>query len=128
MEPNAKKLKLLIVDDHAVLRESIRIVLDGLPDIEVAGEAGTGAAAIETCRSNAFDVVLLDIRLPDQPGPEVARILKRECGDPKIIIFSMRSEETGRLLMENADAFVSKSAGGDAVIETIRSCFRRENG
>ncbi len=126
METSNDKLKVLIVDDHAVLRDSIRMILGHLPDIVVAGEAGTGDEAIEACRSNAYDVVLLDIRLPDRPGLEVARVLKEERLGGKIIAFSMRDEETVREQMENigVDAFVSKAADADVLIETIRSAAR----
>lgn len=123
METETPKCRLLVVDDHAGLRDGVRMILDGLPDIEVAGEAATGEAAIEACRATPYDVVLLDIRLPDRPGPEVARVLKAAGAETKIIIFSMREEETVKELVKNvgADAYVSKTADADVLIETIRS-------
>ena len=128
MEKESGKRRVLIVDDHPVLRESIRMIIDDTPDFTVAAEAETAADAIDACRSGAFDVILLDIRLPDQQGCDVARKIRSSGADIKIIALSMRDEETVRRQMFNAgsDAFVSKAAGAEALIETMRSCFQNE--
>jgi len=123
-EENGKR-RVLIVDDHAVLRESIRMIIDDTPDFTVVGEAETAAEAIEACEKAIFDLILLDVRLPDKQGCEVARELKSSGTPAKIVALSMRDEESVKRQMLNAgsDAFVSKAAGADALIETMRSCF-----
>ena len=125
MTSDKMKLRILLVDDHAVLRQSIRMMLEDLPDMGVAGEADSGAAAIEACRSNDYDVVLLDVRLPDSTGQEVARKLKALSSEMKIIALSMRDEEIVRQEMyrAGADGFVSKADGAGALIEKIRECI-----
>ncbi len=124
MTSDKKKLRILLVDDHAVLRQSIRMMLEDLPDMGVAGEADSGAAAVEACRSNDYDVVLLDVRLPDFTGQEVARKLRALSSDIKIVALSMRDEEIVRQEMYRAgvDGFVSKADGADALIQKIREC------
>ncbi|MFP4349599.1 MAG: response regulator [Thermodesulfobacteriota bacterium] len=122
MNSEKKKLRVLLVDDHAVLRQSIRMMLEDLPDMVVSGEAESGAAAVDACRSNDYDVVLLDVRLPDFTGQEVARKLKALPSKVKIIALSMRDEEIVRQEMyrAGADGFVSKADGADALIGKIR--------
>lgn len=124
MIPDKKKLRVLLVDDHAVLRQSIRMMLEDLPDMGVTGEAESGAAALEACRSNDYDVILLDVRLPDFTGQEVARRLRALSSDAKIVALSMRDEEVVRQEMYRAgvDGFISKADGADALIEKIREC------
>lgn len=126
-DAETKPLRLLIVDDHAVLRESLRLVLDGEADLVVAGEAENAAAAREACRSNTFDVILLGVRLPDQPGHELARMLKSDGCKAEIIGLSMRDEQRVRqqMMAAGAAAFVSKAAGAEKLIETIRACAGR---
>lgn len=125
MEKESGKRRVLIVDDHAVLRDSIRMIIDDTPDFTVAAEAETAADAIDACRNEAFDVILLDVRLPDKQGCDVAREIKSNGTDAKIIALSMRDEETVRRQMLNAgsDAFVSKAAGAQALIKAMRGCF-----
>lgn len=122
MNSEKKKLRILLVDDHAVLRQSIRMILEDLPDMMVAGEAESGAAAVKACKDDVYDVVLLDVRLPDFTGQEVARKLKALPGRMKIIALSMRDEDIVRQEMHRAgaDGFVSKADGADALINKIR--------
>ncbi len=124
MDREAKKLRVLIVDDHEILRESLRMTLEDIPDLEVAGEAASGAEALDACRSGSYDVILLDIRLPDQPGHQVAQAMRSQGVSGKIVALSMRDEDAARKQMINAgaDAFVSKADGVDALIDAIRKC------
>lgn len=123
MEKDNEDTWVLIVDDHAVLRESLRMILEDVPGIIVAGEAENGAEALEACRNNIYDVVLLDVRLPDRSGCEVARSLKSNGCPAGIIGLSMRDEVKVREQMLNAgaDDFVSKAAGAENLIEAIRA-------
>ncbi len=118
------KLRLLIVDDHSVMRESLRMVLEDTGDITITGEAEDGNAALAACRSNTYDVILLDIRLPDLPGYEIAQALRAEGCRAKIIALSMRDEKSiqEQMIEAGADAFVSKADGSVRLIEAIRAC------
>ncbi|MFW5636804.1 MAG: response regulator [Thermodesulfobacteriota bacterium] len=125
MEPDETKRRVLIVDDHAVFRESVRMIIDDMPDFRVSGEAETAAQAINACRHTEFELILLDVRLPDRPGDQIAQALRANGVTAKIIALSMRDEKTVRRRMLNAgaDAFVSKAAGAGALMDTIRGCF-----
>ncbi len=128
MTSDAEKLRVLIVDDHEAIRTSLRMILEDRPDMMVAGEAATGGEAIEACRTESYDVVLLDVRLPDIMGPEVARILRADGFSARIIGLSMRDEAFVRQQMASAgaDAFVSKAAGIDYLIDTIITVARSD--
>lgn len=125
MVQDEAKRRVLIVDDHSVFRESVRMIIDDMPDFKVTGEAETAAEAISACRESEFEVILLDVRLPDEPGDHIAQALRSRGVTAKIIALSMRDEETVRQRMLNAgaDAFVSKAAGAEALIQAMRNCF-----
>ncbi|KAF0101497.1 MAG: vsrD2 [bacterium] len=86
-------LKILIADDHAVVRGGLRQFLADVPDCRIAGEAGTGMETLALIRSEDWDLLLLDIGLPDLNGIEVLRRVKHEKPTLPVLIFSMFSED-----------------------------------
>ncbi|MGA7594207.1 MAG: response regulator transcription factor, partial [Gallionella sp.] len=80
---------ILVVDDHVLIRKGLKILLEECPEFQVTGEADTGALAIRMLRERHFDMVLLDISLPDKHGMEVLNMIKLEHPDIKIIVLSM---------------------------------------
>ena len=91
---NPPKIKVLIVDDHGVVRSGFREVLQSTDDIEVAGEAGTAADAFRQAAAKSFDIILLDISLPDAPVLETVMGLQRKHPDMAILIVSMHDATT----------------------------------
>ena len=87
------KTRVLIVDDHAVVRAGFRQLLEATDDLEAAGEAGTAAAALSEAATGRFDVVLLDISLPDAGVLETVSALRRKHPDLPILVVSMHAEE-----------------------------------
>ncbi len=85
-------LKILVVDDHALMREAVRAILDGADGIELVGEAQTGAQALRRVAELAPDVVLLDLRLPDVDGLGCLEALRREHPETVVIVFSAADE------------------------------------
>src|SRR3982074_1996128 len=79
--PGDRRVSVLIVQDHPLLASAIARVLEGQPDLSVAGVASSGAEAIEAAGRNRPDVVLMDFRLPDVTGPTAAHSIKREHAD-----------------------------------------------
>jgi two-component system, NarL family, invasion response regulator UvrY len=115
--------RILIVDDHAVVRGGFRQFFAGTPDLTVAGEAATGAEALKLVRTEAWDLVLLDIALPDLNGIAVLKRIKDERPELPVLIFSMFSEEEFAIPALNAGAagFLSKDSPPKQILGAIRS-------
>jgi DNA-binding NarL/FixJ family response regulator len=83
------EIRVLVVDDHAVVREGLKRILSAAPRMRVAGEAGSAREALEMMRSQEWDVVLLDIALPDRSGFEVLQEIKREKPALCVLVLSI---------------------------------------
>lgn len=107
------RLKLLVVDDHEVVREGIAAALDAEPDYEIVGSVASGRAAVERARRTLPDIIVLDLRLPDVSGIDLCRKLR--AGFPQtaiVILTTYLSETTVRDALEaGAAAYVTKAAG-----------------
>jgi DNA-binding NarL/FixJ family response regulator len=119
-------IKILIVDDHAVVRAGIKHFIDEVPKMEVAGEAATADSAIRLLRAQEFDVVLLDIGMPDKSGVEILAQIKRERPKLPVLILSMHPESryAVQLLRGGASGYVQKEALGTDLIEAIETAVR----
>jgi DNA-binding NarL/FixJ family response regulator len=115
-------IRVLIVDDHAVVRSGIRLLLGREPDIEPAGEAGTGREAIFQARSLKPDVVLMDLVMPDQTGLEVLPTLLHEHPDVKVLVLSMQDDPSyvREAFAAGASGYVLKEAADCEVVAAIR--------
>lgn len=113
--------KILIVDDHAVVREGVRRLLLDIPTITIL-EAGNGDDALALFKSEAIDIVVLDLKLPGIGGLELLRRMLKEHPKARVIIFSMHSEPlyAARALRLGAKGFVSKSAASEELVIAIR--------
>jgi len=88
------KIRILIADDHALVRAGLRALLSASPDIEVVGEAADGVAVVEQCRQSTPDVVLMDLTMPGRGGIGAIHDLRRSCPDVKVLVLSMQEDET----------------------------------
>jgi len=115
-------IRLLIVDDHTIVRHGLRQVVSESVDIEVAAEAGSSAEAVRLLRENTYDLVLLDISLPDKNGIETLKQIKREKPELPVIMLSMHGEdEFGvRALKAGASGYVHKQSAHDQLVAAIR--------
>ena len=86
-------IRVVLADDHAVLREALRALIDSEPDLEVVGEAGTGQEAIAVARVQRPDVVLMDLVMPELDGLTATHILSEELPDVRVVILSGMSED-----------------------------------
>lgn len=118
-----RKIRLLIVDDHAIVRESLTAVLARQPDIEVVADAGNGRDAITLAAQHMPDIALLDITLGDMTGIDVARHILQDLPDLKIIFLTMHedSEFFYEALRVGASGYVLKGARTDVLLYAIRS-------
>jgi two-component system NarL family response regulator len=116
-------IRVLLVEDHRMVREALREVLTKVPDMEVVGEAGDAHEGLELARSLAPDVVVLDIRLPDLNGIEVAARLRDSGNQAKIVALSAFSDKrfVTEMLRSGASAYVTKSAAGTELVSAIRA-------
>jgi DNA-binding NarL/FixJ family response regulator len=111
-------IRILIVDDHEVIRLGVRSVLSGNPKWDVCGEAVDGEHAIELFVELAPDVVILDLSLPGRNGFEVAREMRQIAPFTKIVLFSMHDIPATTTIV-GADAFVAKTAGIDELTAAL---------
>jgi len=123
-----KKIKVLLADDHAVLRDSMTAFLGLHSELEVVGEAADGLQAIEKAMSLQPDILLLDIGMPNLSGLEVTRRLKRDIPECRIVILSQYYDPDYVLpiLKAGADGYILKKAGGKEVVQAIHAVQRGE--
>jgi DNA-binding NarL/FixJ family response regulator len=116
------KVKVLLVDDHAVVRNGIRLMLDSVDDIEVAGEAGTAHDALLATQAQDYDVVLVDINLPDKSGLDLIKRLRAQGAKPAIVVLSAYPEEMYalRAFKKGAAAYLNKRSSADDIVAAVR--------
>jgi len=112
----------LVADDHAVVREGLKQILSGMPDLIVVGEASDGYQALEQARKGGFDLVLLDIAMPRLSGLEVLKQLKAEKNDVPILMLSIHPEEqyAVRTLKAGASGYLTKESAPEELIAAVR--------
>ena len=122
------KTKIFLADDHQILRDGLRLLLESQPDFKIVGEAEHGRAALEAIRASLPDVVILDIAMPELNGIEVARRLSDELPEIKIIILSVYSdlEHIYRALQAGAQGYVLKESAGSELVDAVRTVLRGE--
>ena len=115
-------IKLLIVDDHQIVREGLKQILSETSDIVAAGEASNGGEALSKVWKNNYDIVLLDIYMPGKSGLEVLKELKNAKPKLKILLLSMYPEEhyAVRGLRAGASGYLTKDKAPDELIDAIR--------
>ncbi|MFB3902087.1 MAG: response regulator transcription factor [Acidobacteriota bacterium] len=123
-----RPIRVMLVDDHLVVRDGLAALLRQELDLEVVAEAGDGKQAIERARQEQPDVILMDIMMPEMDGIVATRIIKSLLPKVKIIGLSLFEERHMRqsMLEAGASAYVSKSEGAQHLVETIRRCFKED--
>src|ERR671929_2260722 len=114
--------RVLIVDDHAVVRSGLRLVLEAEDDVEPVGEAGTARDAIFQNRSLQPDVILLDVVLPDQSGLDAIPTLLHERPEAKVLVLSMQDDPqyVRQAFAAGASGYVLKEAADTEVVAAVR--------
>lgn len=117
------QIRVLIVDDHAVVREGLRLLLETQSDMTVAGEAGDGIEALEQARKLKPDVILLDIAMPRMTGLEAVRLIREAAPDSRIVVLSMYGKEAyaHQVLQAGAYGYVLKGEPSSDMLAAIRS-------
>lgn len=124
------RIRVLIVDDHLVVRQGLRALLENNDDIEIVGEAGDGFDAIREAREINPDVILMDIKMPHLDGIEATRSIKTYNPSIKIIMLTMYSREDflAEAVKVGADAYLLKDECIDTLVNIIRTIYNGETG
>jgi two-component system, NarL family, response regulator NreC len=123
-----KLVRVLIVDDHDIVRAGIRMLLDAQPDVEVIGEASDGREAIIMANSMKPDVILMDISMPGATGIEATREIKQNTPQVEIVGLTMHAEDRYffQLLQAGASGYVVKGAAPNELLDAVRAASRGE--
>jgi two-component system, NarL family, invasion response regulator UvrY len=115
-------IKVLVADDHELMRIGLKMLLEGTEDIVVSAEATNGEEVLDKLKADNFDVMVLDISMPKKTGIELLRELKAQGNKIPVLILSTYSmEECGeRAIKEGADGFLSKEDAPEKLIDAIR--------
>ncbi|MFF5756548.1 response regulator [Streptomyces longwoodensis] len=121
-------IRVLLADDHTLVRRGVRLILDAEPDLTVVAEAGDGAEAVELARRGGIDLAVLDVAMPRATGLQAARELSRRLPDLRILILTMYDNEQYffEALKAGAGGFVLKSAADRDLVEACRAVVRDE--
>lgn len=122
------KIRIVIADDHALVREGITALLSLHEDIEILGEAADGKEAIEKAQKLKPDMILMDIAMPGLGGLEASLEIRKSCPDTRILILSQYDDKeyVSRLLKAGVSGYILKHAVGTDLISAIRSVARGE--
>lgn len=122
------KTKILLADDHQMVRGGLKVVLDAEPDLEVVAEAGDGAEALRIGIEEDIDLAVLDVSMPKLTGLQVARELHRHKPELRILMLSMHENEQYffEALKAGASGYVLKSAANRDLIDAVRAAMRGE--
>jgi DNA-binding NarL/FixJ family response regulator len=121
-------VNILLVDDHQMMRDGLRAVLEQEPDFHVAGEAADGREALEACESLRPDVVVMDVGMPGLNGIEATRLLRTRSPRSRVVALSMNADRryVQAMFSAGAWAYLVKSSASDELIRAIRAVAQGE--
>src|SRR4030065_716323 len=125
MEP----IRILIADEHAVMRAGLRLLLNGQDDMQVVDEAGDGWQTVEKAVALKPDIVLLDITMPGLSGLEAARQIRQKAPEVKLVVLTMHDDESylRQFLQIGAAGYIVKKAADTELVDAIRAVNRGES-
>ncbi len=128
METQTQLIRILIADDHTLVRQGIRMMIEAQPDLQVVGEASDGNEAIRLAQELGPDLIVMDIAMPDLDGLQATRIIKRDHPDVKILAVTMHEGEDYffKILAAGASGYVLKRAASSDLITAIHAVARGE--
>ena len=121
-------IKVMLIDDHDIVRAGLRMLLQAQPDVEIVAEAGSGAEAIEFIKTHPVDVALMDVTMPGMSGIETTRQLKAFCPDVAVLALTIHEEEEYFFQMLNAGAsgYIPKRAAPEDLLQAIHTVYKGE--
>ena len=126
MTMNSPTIRVLIADDHAIVRQGLRSILSDTEDMSVSGEAENGVRALQMARSGDYDVVLMDVNMPDRNGIDTLKLIKKELPKLPVLMLSMYPEDqyAVRSLKAGASGYLTKMAAAEQLVDAIRVLAR----
>ncbi|WP_328936615.1 response regulator transcription factor [Streptomyces tauricus] len=126
--PATPAIRILLADDHALVRRGVRLILDGEPDLQVVAEAGDGAQAVELARTQEVDLAVLDIAMPRMTGLQAARELAALKPGVRVLMLTMHDNEQYffQALKAGASGYVLKSVADRDLVAACRAAMRDE--
>lgn len=123
-----KAIKVLLADDHTILRQGLRRLLESSGDVEIVGEAATGKDTIRLCLASCPDVLVLDISLPDLSGIDVTRQIRERLPDLPIVILTVHSskEHIREAMLAGASGYILKDSPSEELLKAIHAATRGE--
>ena len=123
-------IRIVLADDHPIVRDGVRLLLERAPELVVVGEAGDGAGALRLVADLLPDVLVLDMALPDLDGVEVARRLRAAGSPVRVLGLSAHDDEAyiGGLLATGAAGYLTKDEARQRIVEAVRGVARGETG
>ncbi len=117
------KIKIIVVDDHQIVRDGIYLLVMNVPDVEIMGEAGNGDELFELLKKQQPDVIVLDLSLPKISGLEICRILHKDYPHIKVIVFSSYNDEDSivNALKAGAKGYIPKDVFREELVTAIRA-------
>lgn len=118
----AAPIRILIADDHGLVRSGLKALLDDMPNMSVVGEATTGSEVLQFLRAHPVDIVILDLTMPDRSGLDVLLHIKAECPHVRVLVFSFHLEQQygRRLLRAGASGYLSKNCPMNLLEKALR--------
>jgi DNA-binding NarL/FixJ family response regulator len=122
-------IRLLIVDDHPIVRDGLRAAFAGEPDIEVVGEAANGAEAVESAGRDQVDVALMDLRMPEMDGVRAIRLLQQASPRTRVLVLTTFDTDGDVLpaIEAGATGYLLKDAPTDELLRAVRAAHRGES-
>jgi len=118
-----KRLRILLADDHKIIRDGLKLLVNDQPDMHVVGEAGNGSEVLEKAREFKPNVVVMDLSMPVMNGLQATARLKEECPEIRVVALTVHEDESylRQLCKAGAAGYVLKRSAGDELIQAIRT-------
>lgn len=118
-----KPIRVIIADDHVIMREGVALILDGLPDFEVIGQAANGMQVVEMVEKYRPDLALLDISMPQLNGIDAAKIIRDSCPETKTLMLTMHDDDAFffEAIQAGASGYVLKGSQPSELIEALKA-------
>lgn len=119
-------IRILLVDDHPIVRTGLAAIVSSQPDMEIVGQTGSAREALELHAKTRPDVTLMDLKLPGMSGVEAIRVLRQRRGDVKVLVLTTYDgdEDIYQALMAGAAAYIIKGMSHDLLLQGIRQVFQ----